>query len=316
MATTNHLGITLISQAQAQKEVTANEAFVVIDALLNTGVIDKDLATPPGSPTEGDVYIVAASATGAWTGREGDIAYYASGAWKFVDPNEGLTLWVNDEDALYTFNGTTWGSAGNIIQNAALLGVNTTADATNKLAVASSAILFTNIADDVQVKVNKAADTDTASFLFQTGFSGRAEIGLAGNDDFSFKVSPDGSTFYTAMIFDKDTGRATVKDSFLSVGTPQSLTIASGEITATRTYIAVDTESASATDDLDSISGGAAGDILIVAAADATHTVILKDGTGNLSLAGDCSLTHTDDRITLQRTASGWVEIARSDNAA
>jgi hypothetical protein len=55
----------------------------------------------------------------------------------------------------------------------------------------SSAILFNNIGNGTQVKVNKNAAGDTGSFLYQTGFSGRAEIGLCGDDDFHFKVSPD-----------------------------------------------------------------------------------------------------------------------------
>ena len=80
-----------------------------------------------------------------------------------------------------------------------LLGVNTTADTTNRLAVASEAILFNNSGYGVQVKVNKNVVGDTASFLFQTGWSGRAEIGTTGDDNFSFKVSADGSTWYTGL---------------------------------------------------------------------------------------------------------------------
>lgn len=107
MTTSNHLGFSFILQSQSQKEVTANAALSAIDAILNTGAIDKDLATPPGSPAAGDVYIVAGSATGAWAGKDGQIAYYDSG-WRFIDPNEGLALWVNDEDKLYIYNGSAW----------------------------------------------------------------------------------------------------------------------------------------------------------------------------------------------------------------
>jgi hypothetical protein len=51
---TNNLNLTTISQSQSQKEVTANQAFKVIDSILNVGAIDKDLSTPPVSPAEGD----------------------------------------------------------------------------------------------------------------------------------------------------------------------------------------------------------------------------------------------------------------------
>ncbi len=92
------------------------------------------------------------------------------------------------------------------LQNLSLLGVNATADATNKLAVASSAVLFNNAGNGVQVKVNKAAAADTASFLFQTGFSGRAEFGTTGDDDFHFKVSADGSAWFEALTINRTNG--------------------------------------------------------------------------------------------------------------
>ena len=46
-----------------------------------------------------------------------------------------------------------------------------------------------------------------AAFAFKTGFSARALIGLLGNDDFSFKVSPDGSAFYEAIRIDSINGQ-------------------------------------------------------------------------------------------------------------
>jgi hypothetical protein len=93
--------------------------------------------------------------------------------------------------------------------NVPKLGVNATADATNKLSVKSDAVLFSH--DDVtpgtgdqRTILNKSASDKTASFLFQSNWSGRAEIGLAGNDDFSFKVSPDGDTWHEALILKND----------------------------------------------------------------------------------------------------------------
>lgn len=107
MTTTSHLAITLLEQSQAQKEITVNTALTRIDALLNCGAIDKDLNTPPGSPAEGDVYVVAASSTGDWAGKDGQVAYFEQ-IWRFIVPNEGLALWVNDENILYTYDGTNW----------------------------------------------------------------------------------------------------------------------------------------------------------------------------------------------------------------
>ena len=58
--------------------------------------------------------------------------------------------------------------------------------------------------------MNKAAAANDAAFAFKTGFSARALIGLLGSDDFSFKVSPDGSAFYEAIRIDRNTGRPTL----------------------------------------------------------------------------------------------------------
>ncbi len=81
----------------------------------------------------------------------------------------------------------------------AQLGLGTSADAQNPLAVAGPATLLTHDGAGHQVKVNKAAPGDTASLLFQTNWSGRAEMGTAGTDAFSIKVSPDGSNWSTAL---------------------------------------------------------------------------------------------------------------------
>ena len=91
---------------------------------------------------------------------------------------------------------------------AALFGVNATADATTKFVVAAAASLFNHAGNGHQHKINKNAAGDTASLLFQTGTSGRAEMGTAGDDNFHFKVSADGSTWKEAIVIDRATGVA------------------------------------------------------------------------------------------------------------
>lgn len=242
MTTTTHLGLVLVEQNQSQKEVTVNEALVAIDAVLNTGAIDKDLATPPLSPSTGDVYIVGGLATYDWEGHENQLAWYHQG-WRFIIPREGMLIWVNDEDKLYCFDGTDWAESGVVnalddlsdvsltgISDYQLLqyngsefvntaapenldgvGINTSPDSTNKLAVASDAVLFSHNGSGCQVKINKDSTGDTASFLYQTGFSGRAEFGTVGDDHFQLKVSPDGSSFYQSFVVDNATGNVAFK---------------------------------------------------------------------------------------------------------
>ena len=105
----------------------------------------------------------------------------------------------------------------------------------------------------------------------------------------------------------------------LGATTRQAKTIAAGAITvdATSSYLSIATEGGAASDDLDIINGGEIGDILIVTAFSGSATVVMKDGTGNLRLAGDFSLDNSDDTITLMKNVSGnWVEVCRSDNGA
>ena len=220
MDETSNLLLPYILAAQAQKHVTHNEALRKLDALVQISVVDRDLAAPPASPAEGARYIIAASPTGAWTGHADKLAAWQDGAWAFYPPRKGWLAWVEDEGAPVAWSGTNWVTVGGSgsVNPASLVGVNATADATNRLAVASPASLFNHDGAGHQMKLNKNAATDTASILFQTSFSGRAEMGAAGSDDFSFKVSADGSTWNNAILINRSTGACTFPNTSLGGG--------------------------------------------------------------------------------------------------
>jgi hypothetical protein len=216
MSNTPNLALPYIEAAQAQKHVTHNEAIRTLDALVFLTVLDRDLAAPPGSPADGARYLIAASPTGAWTGHATHIAVFQDGAWAIHIPKEGWVAWIADENVLLGFDGSDWGgitSGSGPLQNVPLLGVNTTADATNKLAVASAATLFNIVGNGHQLKINKAAAADTGSLLYQTAFSGRAEMGLAGDDDFRIKVSSNGTTWQDAIVIARATGAVSLPNS-------------------------------------------------------------------------------------------------------
>lgn len=82
-----------------------------------------------------------------------------------------------------------------------------TADATNRLSVNTPAVLLNNAGTSIEATVNKNATGNDAALAFKTGFSTRALIGLLANDDFSFKVSANGSTYNDAILIDRTTGR-------------------------------------------------------------------------------------------------------------
>jgi|GEM_PF-186807 len=206
------LSLPLIRPAQAQKHVTHNEALRLLDALVQLTVQNRDMFAPPALPTVGDRHIIAAAPTGAWAGNPHHIAVWEVDVWAFLAPLPGWQAFVLAEGQSVVWTGTAWESVMQIAPQVQvqMLGVNTTADATNKLAVAAAATLFTHAGAGHQMKLNKAGITDTASLLFQTGWSGRAEMGLAGTDGFSLKVSPDGTAFYPALQADPATGAITL----------------------------------------------------------------------------------------------------------
>ena len=91
---------------------------------------------------------------------------------------------------------------------AQLLGLGgATADSYNRLSMNTPAVLLNNAGAGIEATVNKAAAGNDAAFAFKTGFSARALIGLLGSDDFSVKVSPNGSTFFDAIRIDRTSGR-------------------------------------------------------------------------------------------------------------
>lgn len=108
MSETPNLKLTYLSAAQAQKHVTVNDSLRELDALVQLSVIDRDLATPPRSPSEGDRYIIATSGTGDWSGHDGKIAAYLDSAWMIYDPQEGWIAWVKDENIQVVYNGSFW----------------------------------------------------------------------------------------------------------------------------------------------------------------------------------------------------------------
>ena len=212
---TPRLGLPFLEAAQAQKHVTHNAALERLDVITQMTVQAMAGVTPPVSPVEGQIWALGDSPTGAWAGQAGNLAAWSGGGWLFVVPRAGWRVWDLAGSTLHvrTATGAWTALAGNEapvpepqLDNLPRLGLNATADVNNRLTVSANATLLSHAGAGHQVKVNKAATANTGSLLFQTGFSGRAEMGLTGNDDFSVKVSPDGNAWKRGLSVEAATG--------------------------------------------------------------------------------------------------------------
>jgi hypothetical protein len=214
------LSLTYVAQHQAQKHVSVNETFRRLDALVQLRVLSRAVSAEPSAPAEGDAYILPDGRSGAaWSGFSGkSIAVFQDGAWVAIAPSEGYLAYVSSESGFCRYAAGNWAAlASGSAESAPTFGVNTTADATSRLAVKSNASFFSH--DDVspgtgdhRLTINKSSSAKTASVIFSDGASGRAEIGLAGDDHLRVKVSPDGAAFNAAMSIRNDNG-------FVGIGT-------------------------------------------------------------------------------------------------
>jgi len=103
----NNPGTGMEGPKRITKENFATQLSTLIDFYTAiVSVLDKDLATPPVSPTTGDRYIVAATPAGAWVGHTNDIAEWTGAAWSFTAPGTGAAALIQDEFELYGWNAT------------------------------------------------------------------------------------------------------------------------------------------------------------------------------------------------------------------
>lgn len=207
MDQTENLSLPYLMPSQAQKHVTHNEALRALDAIVQLSVQSASVTSPPPSPGAGERYLVPDGATGDWAAHGEEVAAFQDGAWAYFSPQPGWRCYVGDTRTVLVWDGTGWAGAGGPCAAFEQLGINGAASgATNRLAVNAPAVLLNHDGTDHRLTLNKAAAADTVSVLFQTGFSGRAEFGLTGDDDWHVKLSPDGATWTEALVADTATG--------------------------------------------------------------------------------------------------------------
>lgn len=186
------------------------------------------------------------------------------------------------------------------------------------------------LADGADIKINSSSLVG-ASVITSTAFRGDLDFDSNGTID----LEGDG----TIITFDPDQddtaevtfGAATntlLGDLVSNAGSVRliaaELTISSGSVTAGRTNHTIDAETDGTSDDLDTVAGGVAGDLLILRPAGLTdnETIVLTQ-SGNLEV-GDCdgdgttdtsfTMDSGNDTAAFLYDGTNWVMIACSNN--
>ena len=253
---------------QAQKHVTLNDSLRRLDAIVQLSVISSDLTTPPDNPEEGDRYL--RGSRGQKTNGRAPMA-----RWPRFRTAPGHSIRRKPDGSSGTgrprncWSGTA--SPGSIpaaqikVETPEMLGINTShRTAITGLSVRSAASLLSHEGAGHQLKINKASAADTASVLFQTGWSGRAEIGLTGSDDFSSENLTGRSDSFRPTLM------ARSSDGFVGIGTwsPTAPLHVAGAI---RVGVVTDAE----LPDAEEVGGGA---LLFVETSGGSMELIYSDG--------------------------------------
>jgi len=233
-----NLSLAYLMPSQAQKHVTINEAFRRLDGIVHL-TFQATVADPPEA-MPGQAFLVEAGATGAFSGKDGQIALNEDGAWSFVSPKIGWRAWFVVDSTLRTWDGSDWVAtefdpATLITPGVAGVGIGTSADAANRLAVKSPSVLISHEEDaadpSTRLSLNRGDATSVASVVFQTAYQGEAEFGLSGNAGFTLRVSDDGMTFQNVLEADPATGQVRFPQSAFGLRERILLTAASGTFT-------------------------------------------------------------------------------------
>ena len=200
---TARLGLPILAPSQAQKHVTHNEALQRLDGAVQTVLASIGGQTPPLLPVAGEVHALGAAPSGAWSGQGGKLAQWQFNQWQFIAPQEGWQAWDITDGVMRVYRGGGWSA---LLQNLTGLGLGTTSDTQNLLAVSAPASLFSHTGAGHQVKINKAAAGDSATLLYQSNWNGHAEMGLAGDNNFHIKTSADGSSWIEALMINAANG--------------------------------------------------------------------------------------------------------------
>ncbi len=108
--TTPKINLPYILASQTMKHVSVNEAFNIIDKLINCCAKSRLVTNQPANPNDGDCYIIPNGASGIdWQNYPtGAIAAFYNLGWTYFTPREGYVAWLEDQDMSVVFANNNW----------------------------------------------------------------------------------------------------------------------------------------------------------------------------------------------------------------
>ncbi len=227
MDSTQHLHLPLLAPAQAQKHVTHNEALLALDVLCQASVLNRICGWPPHNPQEGDRYLIPNSPRqdthNQWKAKANALAVWRDAAWHYYTPNVGWIIFIQDEEEFVFWNGQVWKNLSHEVhelQNLKALGVGTTSDKKNDVALKTNRVLWTarTVSEggtgNFECAFNKGDDHKKLSFVLQQNYSDRIRILFDETGSFILSISPDGSIWHIALKVDPQTGQVSFPKGF------------------------------------------------------------------------------------------------------
>ncbi|MBD8875446.1 DUF2793 domain-containing protein [Roseibium polysiphoniae] len=218
--TTPLLGLPEIAASQSQKHVTHNEALGVLDALVQLSVLSQSQPSAPGSPADGDRYIVPTEATGDFAGQDGAIASHREGTWSFFAPQAGWRAYVADEGGCAVFNGTSWTGPGVVTLASTLNGAESRIVTVEEELILSGASVASSVVIPDRAIVfcvsTRTTEEVTGVWNYHCGIAGEAEkfggfLGIAAGSTNAGVIGPQAFYADTPVVLtaNGDTGAFT-----------------------------------------------------------------------------------------------------------
>lgn len=105
---TPRLSLPMLQPGQAQKELFHNEALALLDLAVSATVVAIGTTAPPATPEPGQCWIIGSGATGAWAERDGQVAGWSAGGWRFIAPRPGMAVWSEMDGTIARFRAGEW----------------------------------------------------------------------------------------------------------------------------------------------------------------------------------------------------------------